>query len=71
MVDDLLAWERLGESWDEAVGKGTGGAAFDFFALVEVFEDFGCGGWMRGYLSWIGCGVFWGLFESTFGHFVV
>lgn len=44
VVDDLLAWERLGESWDEAVGKGTGGAAFDFFALVEVFEDFGCGG---------------------------
>ena len=29
---------------DEAVGKGTSGAAFDFFALVEVFEDFGCGG---------------------------
>ena len=44
VIDDLLAWERLGESWDEAVGKGTGGAAFDFFALVEVFEDFGCGG---------------------------
>ena len=56
MVDDLLAWERLGESWDEAGGKGTGGAAFDFFALVEVFEDFGCGGW--GCVSWIGCGVF-------------